>query len=75
MVTYSRPGYGDSTPARGRSVADAAADSLGLRGEAVLQPWLEEQAQALRRISGAEAEALGRLVSDVDRAWLTGEFA
>ncbi len=60
MVTYSRPGYGDWTPARGRSVADAAADSLGLRGEAVVQPWLEEQAQALRRISGAEvAEALG----------------
>ena len=143
VVTYSRPGYGDSPPARGRSVADAAADtaaildalgaadfvtlgwsgggphalacaallpgrctaavslagvaprpdeglewlagmgpenveefSLALQGEAALGPWLEEQARVLRRISGAEvAEALGGLISDVDRASLTGEFA
>ena len=30
MVTYSRPGYGDSTPPRGRSVADAAADTAAI---------------------------------------------
>jgi pimeloyl-ACP methyl ester carboxylesterase len=27
LVTYSRPGYGDSTPKKGRAVSDAAADS------------------------------------------------
>lgn len=30
LVTYSRPGYGESTPQRGRSVADAAADVAAL---------------------------------------------
>lgn len=30
MVTYSRPGYGDSTRVPGRSVADAAADLVAL---------------------------------------------
>src|SRR6476661_7868840 len=29
-VTYSRPGYGSSTPAPGRTVADAAADSAAV---------------------------------------------
>jgi pimeloyl-ACP methyl ester carboxylesterase len=44
LVTYSRPGYGESSPARGRSVADAAADTaavldvLGI-GEFVTLGW------------------------------------
>ncbi len=142
-VTYSRPGYSASTPAPGRSVADAATDaaaildamdvsefvtlgwsgggphalacvallprrcraavslagvapygaegldwlagmgeenveefSLAAQGEDVLRPWLQQQAQVLARVSGEEvAHALGDLVSPVDIASLTGDFA
>ena len=142
-VTYSRPGYAGSTPAPGRRVVDAAADTAALldalgadrfltagwsgggphalacaaampqrcaaaaslagvapydaegldwlagmgednheefsravQGEPALTPWLEEQAAGLREVSGADvADALGGLVSDVDIAALTGEFA
>ncbi len=142
-MTYSRPGYSASTPAPGRSVADAATDaaaildaidvsefvtlgwsgggphalacaallpgrcraavslagvapygaegldwlagmgeenveefSLAAQGEDVLTPWLQQQAQVLARVSGEEvAHALGDLVSPVDIASLTGDFA
>jgi pimeloyl-ACP methyl ester carboxylesterase len=30
LISYDRPGYGDSTPAPGRTVADAAADSAAI---------------------------------------------
>jgi pimeloyl-ACP methyl ester carboxylesterase len=143
LVTWSRPGYGDSEPAPGRSVADVAADtaavldelgvgefvtlgwsgggphalacaallpggcvaaatlagvgpygadgldflagmgaenveefSLALRGEEALTPWLEEQAAGLAEVTAEEvAGSLGGLVSPVDTASVTGDFA
>ena len=143
LVTWSRPGYGDSEPAPGRTVADVAADSvavldalgvdefvtlgwsgggphalacaalipgrcraaatlagvapygadgldwlagmgeenveefsLAVRGEQSLTPWLEEQAAVLSGVRGADvAASLGGLVSPVDTASVTGEFA
>ncbi len=142
-VTYSRPGYGTSTPAVGRTVAHAAGDTAAVvdalgagrfltmgwsgggphalacaallpqrcaatvslagiapypaegldwlagmgpenveeftravAGESALTPWLQEQGGALGQVSGGDvAEALGGLVSDIDRASLTGDFA
>lgn len=142
-ITYSRPGYGSSTPQPGRNVAAAAQDSeaildalgaqhfltlgwsgggphalacaallpercsaaatiagvapygvanlewlagmgpenvteLGaaVEGEAPLVEFLEGEAPGMRELTGAQlAEALGGLLSDVDRAALTGEFA
>jgi pimeloyl-ACP methyl ester carboxylesterase len=47
-----------------------------LQGEQVLTPWLETAAAQLTQVTGAEvAAAFGDLISDVDRASLTGEFA
>lgn len=142
-VTYSRPGYADSTPQHGRSVADAAQDSeaildalgadqflaLGwsgggphalacaallpercaaaatmggvapygaagidwfagmgpenieefgaaVKGEEPLITFLERAAGELRNVTGDQlAQALGGLVSDVDKTALTGDFA
>ncbi len=49
---------------------------LSLQGEAALTPWLEEQAVQLASVqAGDVTAALGGLVSEVDRASLTGEFA
>lgn len=142
-VAYSRPGYGDSAPRAGRTVADAVEDvgtildalrarrfytlgwsgggphaiacaallpgrcaaavslagvapfraegldwlagmgaeneeefGLVLQGPDHLTPWLEVQAATLGKVQAHEvAEALGGLVSSVDRDALTGEFA
>jgi pimeloyl-ACP methyl ester carboxylesterase len=50
--------------------------SLAVLGEESLTPYLDEQALALGRVTGADvAESLGGLCSPVDRASLTGEFA
>jgi pimeloyl-ACP methyl ester carboxylesterase len=50
--------------------------TLALQGEAALTPWLEDQARELGSIQARDvALALGGLVSDVDRAALTGELA
>jgi pimeloyl-ACP methyl ester carboxylesterase len=50
--------------------------SLALEGEAALRPWLAQEAKALSHVQGADvAAALGGLVSDVDKAALTGDFA
>ena len=50
--------------------------SLALDGEAALNPWIEAQAKGLRQIEADDvAAALGGLVSEVDKASLTGEFA
>jgi len=50
--------------------------ALVLKGAGALTPWLERESQKLVAIKGPEvAEALGGLVSEVDRAALTGEFA
>lgn len=50
--------------------------NLALQGEAALFPWLQEQAGVLSHVEAADvAAALGGLVSEVDRAALTGEFA
>ena len=50
--------------------------SLALKGEAALTPWMEEQARVLSHVQPADvAAALGGLVSDVDKASLTGEYA
>jgi pimeloyl-ACP methyl ester carboxylesterase len=142
-VAYSRPGYANSTPKPGRSVADCAADidalldalhahtfvtvgwsgggphalacaallpgrcaaaasigsvapfgiegfdwfagmasnnvkefSLAAEGEAALTPALEKWAKGLAQMGSASlATSLGGLVTDVDRAALTGRFA
>jgi pimeloyl-ACP methyl ester carboxylesterase len=143
LVLYQRPGYGDSTRAPGRSVADCAqdvtavADALGverahvvgwsgggphalacaallpglvasaatlagvapidaegldwyagmgpenieefgltLQGAEAVRPFLENHAATLRAVTPDEvAASLGGLISDVDRAALTGELA
>lgn len=50
--------------------------SLALKGESALTPWLEREAKSLGVVEGPQvAAALGDLISDVDRASLTGEFA
>jgi len=50
--------------------------SAAARGEAVLTPYLEAAAVPLANVQGPDvAAALGSLVSDVDKAALTGEFA
>ncbi len=50
--------------------------NLALQGEAALTPWLEKEARVLGQVKGPDvATALGGLVSDVDKAALTGEFA
>lgn len=50
--------------------------NLALEGEAALTPWLEEAAKGLGHVQGPDVAAtLGGLVSDVDKAALTGEFA
>lgn len=50
--------------------------SLAVKGEAALTPWMEKQARVLSHIKPADvAAALGGLVSDVDKASLTGEYA
>jgi pimeloyl-ACP methyl ester carboxylesterase len=50
--------------------------TLALAGDAALTPWLEEQRSQLASVQGAEvAAALGGLISEVDRASLTGDFA
>src|SRR5918911_809860 len=142
-VTYSRPGYAGSTPAPGRCVADAAADTAAVldafgvdrfvtlgwsgggphalacavllpgrclaavtlagpapyeaegldwmagmgeeniaefgaarAGPQELTPLLATRAAELATVTGGQvAAALGGLVSEVDRAALTGEFA
>jgi pimeloyl-ACP methyl ester carboxylesterase len=46
------------------------------QGEAVLLPYLREQANAFGRVTGPElAQAFGDLVDEVDRAALTGQVA
>ena len=50
--------------------------TLALEGEALLVPWLEQQAQTLASIRPPEVSAaLGDLVSSVDDAALTGTLA
>lgn len=50
--------------------------SLALAGETALTPWMERQARILSDIQPADvAAALGGLVSDVDKASLTGDYA
>ena len=50
--------------------------SLAVQGDAALTPWLEREALHLASVHGNDvAAALGGLVSDVDRASLTGEYA
>lgn len=50
--------------------------SLALQGAAALTPYLEQYAETMAHISADDvAAALGSLVSDVDKAALTGDFA
>lgn len=50
--------------------------TVALEGEAALTPWLEEAATQLATVQGSDvAAALGGLVSDVDKASLTGDYA
>ena len=50
--------------------------TLALQGESALTPWLEEEAKQLATVQGSDvAAALGGLVSDVDEAALTGDYA
>jgi pimeloyl-ACP methyl ester carboxylesterase len=49
---------------------------LALQGEMALTPWLEKDAEQLVSVQGSDvASALGGLISEVDRASLTGEYA
>jgi pimeloyl-ACP methyl ester carboxylesterase len=50
--------------------------TLTLEGDSALTPWLEEAAKELATVQGDDvAAALGGLVSDVDKASLTGDYA
>jgi pimeloyl-ACP methyl ester carboxylesterase len=50
--------------------------TAAVEGEAALDRYLASQVEALRSVTAAEvADALGGLITDVDRASLTGEFA
>jgi pimeloyl-ACP methyl ester carboxylesterase len=50
--------------------------SRARQGESALSPWLDCEAAKLATVTGGDvAAALGGLVSEVDRAALTGEFA
>jgi pimeloyl-ACP methyl ester carboxylesterase len=50
--------------------------SLAIRGEDALTPYLEEQSLVMGRVTGADVSgSLAGLVSPIDRASLTGEFA
>lgn len=50
--------------------------TLAIQGESALTPWLEEAAKPLATVQGSDvAAALGGLVSDVDKAALTGDYA
>ena len=50
--------------------------NLALKGEAALIPWLEQEAKVPGEVKGPDvAAALVGLISDVDQAALTGEFA
>jgi len=50
--------------------------TLTFQGEAALTPWLEEEAKQLASVQGSDvAAALGGLVSDIDKASLSGDFA
>jgi pimeloyl-ACP methyl ester carboxylesterase len=50
--------------------------SLTIEGEDALVPFLEENAKGLSSLEGSDvAAALGGLVTEVDKAALTGEFA
>ncbi|HYM51101.1 MAG TPA: alpha/beta fold hydrolase [Candidatus Limnocylindrales bacterium] len=50
--------------------------SLALEGQAALVPWLEDQAKVLAAVEAQDvAASLGGLVSPVDQAAVTGEFA
>lgn len=49
---------------------------LAIEGADALTPWLEREAAGLAGVQGSDvASALGGLISEVDRASLTGEFA
>jgi pimeloyl-ACP methyl ester carboxylesterase len=50
--------------------------TLALQGDSALTPWLEEAAKQLAAVQGNDvAAALGGLVSDIDKASLTGDYA
>lgn len=50
--------------------------SLAVAGDPGLSNWLDNEARDLASVSGEDvADALGGLISEVDRASLTGEFA
>jgi pimeloyl-ACP methyl ester carboxylesterase len=50
--------------------------TLTLQGDAALTPWLEQEAKQLATVQGNDvAAALGGLVSDIDKASLTGDYA
>lgn len=50
--------------------------SLAVTGDPGLSSWLENEARDLASVSGRDvADSLGGLISEVDRASLTGEFA
>lgn len=60
----------------GMGAENVAEFSAALQGEEALELYLTPEAEALRLVTGADvAHALGGLVTDVDRASLTGEFA
>jgi pimeloyl-ACP methyl ester carboxylesterase len=62
----------------GEGMGDENIEEMGLAGQGadVLAPWLERQADELRETTPEDLHRiLGDLVSDVDRATLTGAYA
>jgi pimeloyl-ACP methyl ester carboxylesterase len=60
LISYDRPGYGESTPRPGRTVADAAADVLAIAD----QLGLEDFGVVGRSGGGPHALACGALLGD-----------
>ena len=70
FVTYSRPGYGDSTPLSGRSVADAVSDTRELleaigASRCVVAGWSGGGPHALACAARLEASAAALVIAGV----------
>ena len=73
VVPYDAPGFDWQSGMGEENVAEFCA---ALQGESVLRPYLVEELKNFAHITGDQvAEALGGLITEVDRTALTGELA
>jgi pimeloyl-ACP methyl ester carboxylesterase len=73
-IAYSRPGYGRLDRLAGRTVADCATDVAAILD--ALEPCLSASADRMSHVTGeAIRSELGDMVTAVDAAVLSGEFA